>query len=188
MNYGSKSCNIVYGLQAGREPIFLRLSLSLIVLMLILLVIFITTTVILVRYKTRIQRKPDQLVRESTREETTTYEDINLTQLGGIDTSENIAYGHLSSRHVWYNMLHCTVHDSILLYLYMWTLVSEPNNTINCLLTFQHTKTITGNDAVVLATIIVGKIVDSERFGRIFLWCASLAMKDWQTSWLVCMW
>ena len=100
MNYGSKSCNIVYGLQAGREPIFLRLSLSLIVLMLILLVIFITTTVILVRYKTRIQRKPDQLVRESTREETTTYEDINLTQLGGIDTSENIAYGHLSSRHV----------------------------------------------------------------------------------------
>ena len=66
--------------------------------------IFITTTVFLVRTKARLQRDLELVQGESKKGNTPAYEEIVLSGQNqiqsspNIDTSENIAYGHMSSR------------------------------------------------------------------------------------------
>ena len=71
---------------------------ALVIILGILFTIFIFARVILAKGKARTLKKL-QTARESTQKENATYEEINLTPLD-IGTTENVAYGHLSSKHV----------------------------------------------------------------------------------------
>ena len=72
-------------------------SLSLAAVLVLVSTIFIIVVVLLVRSRARALRQLESL-RETTQRGNITYEEINLPPVD-IDTSENIAYGHVPRRH-----------------------------------------------------------------------------------------
>ena len=78
------------------SPIF-GPSLSLAAVLVLVSTIFIIVVVLLARSRARALRQLESL-RESTQRGDVTYEEINLPPVG-IDTNENVAYGHVPSSH-----------------------------------------------------------------------------------------
>ena len=78
------------------SPIFVT-SLSQAAVFVLVFTIFIIVVVLLARSRARALRQLESL-RESTQRGNVTYEEINLPPVD-IDTSKNVAYGHVSRRH-----------------------------------------------------------------------------------------
>ena len=78
------------------SPIFVT-SLSQAAVFVLVFTIFIIVVVLLARSRARALRQLESL-RESTQRGNVTYEEINLPPVD-IDTSKNVAYGHIPRRH-----------------------------------------------------------------------------------------